>query len=148
MQKRGASAEGSIDRAAVSAHAALLAALKGECGPALRDVHVMDEHTHESVFLRSDVRERLADVSLERYIDNERLGYLSHDTYEGLHYAEFRYTVRGFDEFTQFRTFLGDGEGRIGVLASVDAAASPDFDALFEAVSGVVADTGTAALGP
>ncbi len=108
----------------------------------------MDEGTHETVYLRPDVRERLADISLDRYIDNERLGYLSHDTYEGLHYAEFRYTVRGFDRFTQFRTFLGDDEGRIGVLASVDAGAGVDWNAVFDAAAGVVAEKGTRSIAP
>jgi len=132
----------------VSARAALLAAIRRECRSALRDCHVMDERTHETVYVRPDVRERLADISLDRYIDNERLGYLSHDTYEGLHYAEFRYTVRGFDRFTQFRTFLGDPSGRIGVLTSVDAGTDVDWGAVFDAVAGVVAEHGTRSIAP
>jgi len=131
-----------------SGRSALLTAVREQCDASLRDVRVLDRDSHDALFVRPDVRERLDDVALDRYLDNERLGYLSHDTYEGLHYAEFRYTVRGFDCFTQFRTFLRDGEERIGVLVGVDAGTDTDFDALFERIAAVAEEFGTASLTP
>lgn len=97
-------------------------------GDTLRDVWVFDEDGEECLLLRDDVAQRLDGHDPERYIDNERYGFITRSTYDDLTYASYQYTVRGFDEFTTFRTFLGE----FGVLASVDRGPDHDFSQLFD----------------
>ena len=101
---------------------------EGFAGDALRDVWVFDEDGQECLYIRNDVSTRLDGHDPERYIDNERYGFITRRTYDELTYASYQYTVRGFDEFTTFRTFLGE----FGVLASVDSGADHDFGELFD----------------
>ncbi|WP_255149941.1 DUF7522 family protein [Halorarius halobius] len=97
-------------------------------GTGLRDVWSFDVESERCLYIRRDVAERLEGHDPARYIDNERYGFITRHTYDDLTYADYEYTVRGFDEFTTFRTFF-DG---FGVLASVDADADIAFDALYE----------------
>lgn len=117
-------------------------------GSALRDFHVFTTEAHEAIYLRDDVEDNIADVSLEKYIDNERYGYVTRATYEDLHYTQYRYTVRGFAGFEQFRTFLGTDRD-LGVLASFDQGSDhDDWLALQERLEAVVEDVGIDALLP
>ncbi|WP_134672560.1 DUF7522 family protein [Halorussus marinus] len=110
-------------------------------GGALRDVWLFDRTDHESLFLREDVSEKLAGFDVERYVDNERYGFVTRDTYGDLHYADYEYTVRGFDGFEQFRTFLSVDEEKIGVFASFDRRdIGYDFGALYRDIQSVVGD--------
>lgn len=117
-------------------------------GAALRDLHVFTTEDHEAIYLRDDVEDHISDVSLEKYIDNERYGYVTRATYEDLHYTEYRYTVRGFAGFEQFRTFLGP-DRNLGVLASFDQGSDHEgWLALQERLEAVVAEGGVEALLP
>jgi len=89
-------------------------------GDSLRDAWLFDDATRESLFLRPDVEDAIEPVDVEKYIDIERYGYVTRETYEDLHYTSYGYTVRGFSAYDQFRTFLEDGGVRIGLLASFD----------------------------
>lgn len=86
----------------------------------LRDIWVLDERTEEPLYVREDVSENIADVDVERYMDNERYGFVTRETYNQLHYSEFAYTLRGFDTWELFRTFLADDATKVGVLCSFD----------------------------
>ncbi|GAA0657087.1 DUF7522 family protein [Salarchaeum japonicum] len=120
---------------------ALYAVVEEFGGDALRDLWVFDGDTQEPLFVREDVADELADADVERYIDNERYGFVTRETYDNLHYAEFYYTLRGFDTFEQYRTFASrDGE-RVGVLCSFDRREGGyDFADLTECVSDELAD--------
>jgi hypothetical protein len=108
---------------------------------ALRDVWLFDQRDHEALYLRDDVAQKIADIDVPRFVDNERYGYVTRDTYSDLYYADYDYTVRGFDGFEQFRTFLADGDVKVGVFASFDCRdGGYDFGALDDAASEVVAD--------
>ncbi|MCO8267355.1 hypothetical protein NKF06_12350 [Haloferax sp. AB510] len=103
-------------------------------GDDLRDLWIFDHHGYEHLYLRADVSDALECLDVSRFIDNERFGYVTRDTYETLYYADYGYTVRGFDSFEQFRTFVGDRP--TGVLASFDRGADGrDFAALNDRVS-------------
>lgn len=117
-------------------------------GSALRDLHVFTTEAHEPIYLRDDVEDNIANVSLEKYIDNERYGYVTRATYEDLHYTKYRYTVRGFAGFEQFRTFLG-ADRDLGVLASFDQDSDHDgWLELQERLETVVDEVGIEALLP
>ncbi|UPV73968.1 hypothetical protein M0R89_15690 [Halorussus limi] len=116
---------------------------------ALRDVWLFDQRGHERLYLRDDVAEKIADLDVTRFVDNERYGYVTRDTYSDLYYADFAYTVRGFDGFEQFRTFLSDGDRKVGVFASFDRREGGyDFGALSDSLAEVVADYPVDAFGP
>ncbi|MFC4359093.1 hypothetical protein ACFO0N_14175 [Halobium salinum] len=100
-------------------------------GDELRDVWLFDQWTHQRLFVRRDVADVLDDVDIDVCIDNERYGFVTRETYETLYYADYEYTLRGFSEFVQFRTFLDDGETRVGVIASFDRSGGLDPGTLY-----------------
>lgn len=102
------------------AKATLVSVIEAFAGENLRDVWTLDQRAQEALYLRDDVAQNIKDVDVERYMDNERFGFVTRDTYNQLHYSEFAYTLRGFDTWELFRTFLVDGETKVGVLCSLD----------------------------
>ncbi|WP_128478305.1 DUF7522 family protein [Halorussus pelagicus] len=107
---------------------------------ALRDVWLFDQRNHERLYLRDDVAEKIADLDVPRFLDNERYGYITRDIYRDLYYADYAYTVRGFGEFEQFRTFLTGDDRKIGAFASFDRRQGGyDFGALDDDIDDVVA---------
>ncbi|WP_202935089.1 DUF7522 family protein [Halorussus amylolyticus] len=120
---------------------ALLRTLTAFGSDALRDVWLFDQSDHESMYLRDDVERKIADLNVAKYVDNERYGYVTRDTYADLHYTSYEYTVRGFDGYEQFRTFLSNDAQRIGVFASFDRREGGyDFGTLYDDLMDVVAD--------
>jgi hypothetical protein len=116
---------------------------------ALRDVWLFDQQGHERLYVRDDVAEKVADLDVPRFVDNERYGYVTRDTYRDLYYADYTYTVRGFDGFEQFRTFLCEGDRRIGAFGSFDRREGGyDFGGLNDALTEVVADYSFDAFAP
>ncbi|MFB6177540.1 MAG: hypothetical protein ABEI99_10415 [Halobaculum sp.] len=113
----------------------LVSTLRDAGGDSLRDAWLFDEVGHESLYLRDDVASRVADLEVDRYIDNERYGYVTRETYESLHYTEYEFTIRGFDEFLQYRTFLGTvDDDHVGLMASFDPNVGIDFRTLTESL--------------
>ncbi len=118
-------------------------------GDSLRDLWLFDQHHHEALYLRDDVAEKLEDVDVDSHIDNERFGYITRETYNQLNYARYEYTIRGFDRYVQFRTFLADNGLRVGVFSSFDRRdGGYDFAALQESITGVTADHDASAFVP
>lgn len=116
-------------------------AIERVAGSALRDVWVFDQEVEHCLYIREDVEAALEGHEPERYIDNERYGYITRRTYDDLTYTSYRYTVRGFDEFETFRTFLRDADGdRFGVLTSTDTDDAPDYETLYDALTTVSGD--------
>lgn len=131
------------------AKGALVDAVEATVGDSLRDIWVLDEQTQEPIYLRDDVAERISDVDVEKYLDNERYGFVTRETYDLLHYSEFRYTHRGFDTWELFRTFVEDGRRTVGVVVGIDADdAHHDFSALTDNVHAVATDHGVDTLTP
>ncbi len=97
-------------------------------GDALRDVWLFDQWTYEQLYAREDIDGVLDELDIERFVDNERYGYVTRNTYESLYYADYEYTIRGFTSFEQFRMFLSNEETRIGVFASFDRQTSTGYD--------------------
>lgn len=117
-------------------------------GDSLRDLHVFTEQSYEAIYLRDDVEAHLEEIDVGKYIDNERYGYITRATYEDLHYTEYRYTVRGFDGFEQFRTFLGPNHD-VGVMASFDQGGDHgEWLALQERLEALIEELGVDALQP
>ena len=116
---------------------------------ALRDAWLFDQDDHEVMYLREDVEQNIADLDVSRFVDNERYGYVTRDTYGDLHYTSYEYTVRGFEGYEQFRTFLANGEAKVGVFASFDRRdGGYDFGELQESISALVADYPIEAFAP
>ena len=102
------------------AKSALVSVVEGFGGGSLRDLWVLDERTQEPLYVRDDIAKNIEDVDVERYMDNERFGFVTRDTYNQLHYSTFAYTLRGFDTWELFRTFLVEDGDKVGVLCSLD----------------------------
>jgi hypothetical protein len=127
----------------------LLGVFRDFGGEALRDVWLFDERAFERVYVRDDVAEAIAegDLDVERFVDNERYGFVTRQTYESLYYADYGYTVRGLSTFEQFRTFLCDQP--IGVFASFDLPADGyDYRHLDDAVQELALELGPEAFAP
>ncbi|SFK88672.1 hypothetical protein SAMN04487950_1646 [Halogranum rubrum] len=99
---------------------ALVATFQSFGEGALRDVWLFDQWTHQNLYLRADIESQLSDLDVDAFIDNERYGYITRDTYESLYARDYDYTVRGFASSELFRTFFADDDTRIGVLAGFD----------------------------
>ena len=117
MSPRDETGAGDADTTAKSA---LVSVVESFGGAHVRDVWVLDQRTEEPLYLRDDVAANIEDVDVERYMDNERFGFVTRDTYNQLHYSEFAYTLRGFDTWELFRTFLVQDDDKVGVLCSLD----------------------------
>jgi hypothetical protein len=72
------------------------------------------------LFLREDIADKLEAVDVAKFIDNERFGFITQETYDQLYYATYQYTVRGFDDFEQFQMFFDDDDRHVGVFVSLD----------------------------
>ncbi|GGM76549.1 hypothetical protein J2752_002547 [Halarchaeum rubridurum] len=108
-----------------------LVATVREHGAALRGCWTFDTDGHETRYLRGDVADAMGATEVERYVENERYAFVTHDTYDRIHPASFRYTVRGYDGFEVFRLVFDD---RVGVLCSFDGPSRRDYGALADAL--------------
>jgi hypothetical protein len=129
------------------AREAVVAACRSFGGDALRDVWLFDGDAHERIYGRPDAGDGLGALDRRRVFDNERYGFVTRTTYESLYDVAYGYTVRGFGDVQQFRTFLGSGEA-IGVLVRFDADGARDFDDLQSRLGGLTRDYDVAALAP
>ncbi|GAA0302576.1 hypothetical protein GCM10009066_15800 [Halarchaeum salinum] len=115
----------------------VLVATVREHGAALRGCWTFDTDGYETRYLRGDVADATAETDIERYVDNERYAFVTHDTYDRLHPSTFRYTVRGFDGFEVFRLVFED---HVGVLCSFDGASGRDYGALADEIDALADD--------
>lgn len=119
----------------------LLSALREFGGEAVRDVWLFDQWAYERLYARGNVAAHLEELDPEKFIDNERYGYVTRDTYEALYRGSYGYTVRGFADFEQFRTFLVDAESRVGLFAGFDRREGGyDFGALAERIDRIASE--------
>ncbi|AAG19669.1 hypothetical protein HASA104033_03305 [Halobacterium salinarum] len=140
-----------LDDQRTDAMQALVDAVMDRVGDSLRDIWVLDRHAQALLYMRDDVAARTTTVDAQRYLDNERYGFITRATYNRLHYATLRYTHRGFDTWELFRTFLdaADGTTSAGVVIGLDADGTCyDFDALTDTVHAVGDEHSVAALTP
>ena len=129
--------------------AALVDALLDAIGDNLRDVWVLDQRNQEPLYLREDVAEKINDVDVEQHLDNERYGFVTRQTYNLLHYSEFRYTHRGFDTWELFRTFITTDGDQVGIIVGVDADGTHyNFSELTDAIHGLGDEYGVEAFAP
>ncbi|MFH5798253.1 hypothetical protein [Haladaptatus sp. CMAA 1911] len=120
---------------------ALVSAFAEFGGNSLRDIWLFDQSDYEMLFLREDVADKLEAVDVAKFIDNERFGFITQDTYDQLYYATYQYTVRGFDDFEQFRMFFdddADDDRHVGVFASLDQQPNGyDYESLYKHVTDI-----------
>ncbi|SIQ95210.1 hypothetical protein SAMN05421858_0920 [Haladaptatus litoreus] len=117
---------------------ALVSAFAEFGGENLRDIWLFDQSDFEMLYLRDDVADKLEEIDVSKFVDNERFGFVTRDTYDQLYYASYRYTVRGFDDFEQFRMFFADDERNVGVFASLDLkSGGHDYESLFQHVTDI-----------
>ncbi|WP_232685660.1 DUF7522 family protein [Halobacterium zhouii] len=129
--------------------AALVRTLVDAVDGNLRDVWVLDQRTQEALYLRDDVESRISDVDVEQHLDNERYGFVTRETYNNLHYSEFRYTHRGFDTWELFRTFLVDDDTKVGVVVGLDTNGKQyDFNELTDDIWAHAEEHGVEAFAP
>lgn len=118
-------------------------------GDALRDIWLFDQTRHEALHLRDDIRTKVERIDVATFINNERYGYVTRDTYGQLYYASYQYTVRGFGEYEQFRTFVPDGDEKIGIMGSFDQRdGGYDFESLNDSVVDIVTERPDGSLRP
>ncbi|MFB6069358.1 MAG: hypothetical protein ABEJ90_05485 [Halobacterium sp.] len=128
---------------------ALVSALRDRVSDDLRDVWLLDEDTQEPLYLREDVADRISDVDVEKHLDNERYGFVTRETYNLLHYSEFRYTHRGFDTWELFRTFVVEDGTKVGVVVGLDSNGHTyDFSTLTDTIHDLADEHGVSAFVP
>ena len=131
------------------AKAELVRTLVDAVGGNLRDTWVLDQRTQQPLYLRDDVESRISGVDVERHLDNERYGFVTRETYNNLHYSEFRYTHRGFDTWELFRTFLVGDDTQVGVVVGLDTNGKQyNFNELTDDIWTLADDHGVEAFAP
>ncbi|WP_435153043.1 DUF7522 family protein [Haladaptatus sp. DFWS20] len=117
---------------------ALVSAFAEFGGENLRDIWLFGQSDYEMLYLRDDVSDKLEEINVSKFVDNERFGFVTRDTYDQLYYASYQYTVRGFDDFEQFRMFFADDERNVGMFTSLDLQpGGHDYESLFRHVTDI-----------
>ncbi|WP_458206466.1 DUF7522 family protein [Haladaptatus sp. NG-SE-30] len=68
---------------------ALVSAFAEFAGDDLRDIWLFDQTDFEVLYLRDDVATKLEDVTVSKFVDNERFGFITRDTYNQMYYASY-----------------------------------------------------------
>lgn len=110
----------------------LLSACRTTIGDELRSLTYFTPDDYEHLYLRDDL-ERSEES--HRFVENERMGFTSHETYEWSELGEYHYTIRIFDEGYVVRVIVGDR----GAYATTDALTMERFDEAAEAMREILA---------
>lgn len=118
----------------------LVSAARTAIGDELRSAVYFTADECEQVYLREGL-EREADV--ERFVDNERLGFSSQQTYGHTELGDYQFTIRAFDHGYLTRVVAGDH----GVFVTTDGMSIDRFEEVATALRGVLGDFEGSAVG-
>lgn len=111
----------------------LVSAARTAIGDHLRSLVYFTADGHDQIYLRSDL-ERGADV--DRFAENERLGFSSLAAYGASELGEYRFTVRAFSRGYVVRVIVGNR----GTFATTDEMPISEFEEVATALEKVLAD--------
>lgn len=111
----------------------LLRACRTAIGDELRSLthFTPDDYTH--IYLRSDPERGKDPIS---FVETERLGFTSQQTYEWSELGDYEYTIRVFENGYIVRVIEGDH----GAYATTDPLTMDRFDEVAEAIHSILAD--------
>ena len=111
----------------------LLRACRTVIGDELRSLthFTPDDYTH--VYLRQDLQRGQDPMA---FVETERLGFTSQQTYEWSELGEYRYTIRAFENGYIVRVIVGDH----GAYVTTDPLTMDRFDEVAEAVRSILAE--------
>lgn len=100
-------------------------------GDSLRSVTYLTPEEYEQVYLRNDLAR---DADLDRFVENERLGFHSQRTYGASELGTYQFTIRAFEFGYVTRVIVGDH----GVFVTTDPMQMDNFEELSTAVAEVL----------
>jgi hypothetical protein len=101
-------------------------------GDSLRSLTYINRFDYEQVYLREDLER---DADLNSFIGNEWHDFkMTQDAYRGSELGDYRYTIRVFENGYLVRITIEDS----GVFITTDGITMQDFEALSQAVEGVL----------
>lgn len=101
-------------------------------GDSLRSLTYINRFDYEQVYLRGDLER---DADLNSFIGNEWHDFkMTQDAYRGSELGDYRYTIRVFENGYLVRITIEDS----GVFITTDGITMQDFEALSQAVEGVL----------
>ncbi|EJN61357.1 DUF7522 family protein [Halogranum rubrum] len=101
-------------------------------GDSLRSLTYINRFDYEQVYLRDDLER---DADLNSFIGNEWHDFkMTQDAYRGSELGDYRYTIRVFENGYLVRITIEDS----GVFITTDGITMQDFEALSQAVEGVL----------
>lgn len=109
----------------------LISVCRTAIGDDLRSITYFTLDDHEQIYLRSDLD---LDADLDRFVDNERLGFQSQATYGDSELGEYQYTIRVFEFGYITRTIVDDH----GVFVTTDPLHMDDFDEIERSIHTVM----------
>lgn len=111
----------------------LLRACRTAIGDELRSLthFTSDDYTH--IYLRQDLQRGQDPMA---FVETERLGFTSQQTYEWSELGEYRYTIRAFENGYIVRVIVGDH----GAYVTTDPLTMDRFDEVAEAVKRILAE--------
>jgi len=109
----------------------LISACRTAIGDRLRSMVYFTAADYEQIYLRSDL-EHEADI--ERFVNNERLGFTSMQTYGASELGDYYYTIRAFEYGYITRVIEGDH----GVFVTTDEISVTQFEHVARALRRVL----------
>ena len=113
----------------------LVSVCRTAIGDDLRSIVYFTPDDYEQIYLRGDLA-RGADLS--HFVENERLGFRSQQTYGDTELGEYQFTIRVFEWGYITRTIVGDH----GVFVTTDPLKMDEFTEIKTAVRTVLKDSG------
>ena len=111
----------------------LISVCRTATGDELRSITYFTADDYEQLYLRSDL-ERDADI--DRFVENERLGFTSQQTYGDSELGEYEFTIRVFEWGYVTRVIVGDH----GVYVTTDPLNMNEFHEVATAIRNVFGD--------
>ena len=111
----------------------LLRACRTAIGDELRSLTHFTPDDYSHIYLRSDLERGKDPIS---FVETERLGFTSQQTYEWSELGAYRYTIRAFEHGYIVRVIVGDH----GAYATTDPLTMDRFDEVAEAIQSILGE--------
>lgn len=111
----------------------LISVCRTTTGDTLRSITCFTTSDHDQIYLRSDLEQ---DAEIERFVNNERLGFTSQATYGDSELGDYEFTIRTFEFGYVMRVIVGDH----GVYVTTDSMHMDEFEELATAIENVLQD--------
>jgi hypothetical protein len=114
----------------------LVSVCRTAIGDDLRSIVYFTRDEYDQIYLRSDLDQ---DADIERFVENERLGFMSQKAYGESELGDYQFTIRVFEWGYVTRAIIGDH----GVFVTTDPLNMREFEEVETSVRTVLGEFGS-----